>query len=303
MEKENIKIIKKLSDSENGLIFKIEIKDKYYIFKFLKQEPKRNKDKNIYNSAYCELEILKRFRGIKCVNQLLYYKKNVNNKIIKNLYYNSKISTGKYYLLVLEYIEGLTLLDYLKNLRDKEYYEFINYFYKNIIKIFKDIYKNIKGFYHGDLNLTNIIIDKNKNLHIIDFGYASIFSGKKPIINEKIVKYSPDLLKINKRDIIRELRKDDFKVLFYDLYVYYSLNDLINRQMVKYLKSNFLTDYFKSILNINIIDKNKVININQLMQKERKQKTDKNKLLYSFVNDYVNFIFNFNFDKLGLSKQ
>lgn len=60
MEKYDIQVIKKLSDSENGLIFKIEIKDKCYIFRFLKQEPKRNKDKNIYNSAYCELEILKK---------------------------------------------------------------------------------------------------------------------------------------------------------------------------------------------------------------------------------------------------
>lgn len=52
-----------------------------------------------------------------------------------------------------------------------------------MVKIFKGIYKNIKGFYHGDLNLTNIIIDKNRKFHILDFGYSSIFSGKNQIIN------------------------------------------------------------------------------------------------------------------------
>ena len=33
---EDIKIIQKLSDSDNGLIFKVDIKGKYYIFKILK---------------------------------------------------------------------------------------------------------------------------------------------------------------------------------------------------------------------------------------------------------------------------
>lgn len=70
--------------------------------------------------------------------------------------------------------------------------------------------------------------------------------------------------------------------------------------MIKSLKSKFLLDYFKSILNFNIDDNNKFINFNQLIQKEKKKKSDKEKLLYSYIDYYVSFMFSFNFDKLGL---
>lgn len=71
--------------------------------------------------------------------------------------------------------------------------------------------------------------------------------------------------------MIKEIRKDDFKVLFNDLTVYYSLKNLTNNKMIKSLKSKFLLDYFKSILNFNIDDNNKFINFNQLIQKKKKE--------------------------------
>lgn len=80
--------------------------------------------------------------------------------------------------------------------------------------------------------------------------------------------------------MIKEIRKDDFKVLFNDLTVYYSLKNLTNNKMIKSLKSKFLLDYFKSILNFNIDDNNKFINFNQLIQKKKKKRKNQIKKNY-----------------------
>lgn len=76
---------------------------------------------------------------------------------------------------VLEYVKGINLEEYLKtepglifryNILDK------------ILSTMKEIY--IRGFYHGDLHVKNIIISDNDEMNpcIIDFG-TSFFSGKK----------------------------------------------------------------------------------------------------------------------------
>lgn len=77
--------------------------------------------------------------------------------------------------LVLEYIQGLDLFEYLhqnsfKPLRENE----VKHIFKQIIKTTMYIHK--KGFVHRDLKLENIMLSANHKVKIIDFGLSATAS-------------------------------------------------------------------------------------------------------------------------------
>ncbi|MEL7597732.1 MAG: AarF/UbiB family protein, partial [Clostridiaceae bacterium] len=83
--------------------------------------------------------------------------------------YDAKIINNEIYMSAMEYIEGKPLDEWLKSncqmLKRIEVCE-------NILKTVLE-YQNI-GVIHGDLHGGNILIDKNDNIHLIDFG-TSLF--------------------------------------------------------------------------------------------------------------------------------
>lgn len=82
---------------------------------------------------------------------------------------SGKCSSGVAYL-VTEYVEGQLLYDVSKNL-GKLGEQVGLYFLRQIVDVLKYIHK--LGVAHRDLKLENIMVDKDMNIKIIDFGFAS----------------------------------------------------------------------------------------------------------------------------------
>ena len=82
-----------------------------------------------------------------------------------------EIDTPNYLYLVLEYINGIPLIDILKNEEDGFLIE--NRAKKLIIQIIKGIiYLHSRNICHRDIKLENILVMKNDSIKIIDFGFA-----------------------------------------------------------------------------------------------------------------------------------
>jgi len=95
--------------------------------------------------------------------------KQLDNEYIMKLY--EEIDTPNYLYLVLEYINGIPLIDILKNekngyLSQKRAIILMTQIIKGII------YLHDKNIYHRDIKLENILVMKNDIIKIIDFGFA-----------------------------------------------------------------------------------------------------------------------------------
>ena len=119
---------------------------KIYTKEFLLDPQKRNVVKN-------EINILKQ----------------LDNEYIMKLY--EEIDTPDYLYLVLEYINGISLIDILKN--EKNGFLPGKRAKKLMIQIIKGIiYLHSKNICHRDIKLENILVMKNDVIKIIDFGFA-----------------------------------------------------------------------------------------------------------------------------------
>ena len=119
---------------------------KIYTKEFLLDPQKRNVVKN-------EINILKQ----------------LDNEYIMKLY--EEIDTPDYLYLVLEYINGISLIDILKNEENGFLPE--KRAKKLMIQIIKGIiYLHSKNICHRDIKLENILVLKNDVIKIIDFGFA-----------------------------------------------------------------------------------------------------------------------------------
>ena len=118
-------------------------------------------DKNILNDEEKKFTIKNEIFILKLLN-------NENDNIMK-LY--GVINTNKYLYLILEYINGISLLEYIQNKKIKRIKE--NVCKKIFYQIVKAIlYCQNKNICHRDIKLENILIINEELIKIIDFGFA-----------------------------------------------------------------------------------------------------------------------------------
>ena len=89
-----------------------------------------------------------------------------------------KGSTYEVAYIVLELVIGHNLAGFLNSKKFLEEKEFKYIFFK-IINVIK--YMHCKGIAHRDIKIENIMIDSNKQIKMIDFGFADKISGNESL--------------------------------------------------------------------------------------------------------------------------
>ena len=138
-------IISYISNGEFGTVIKAQYNDKHYAVKCGTTE-----------LIKYEIQIYKQLRSINNISPI-YDVFEVNNKMymVMDLY-------------------TMTLVDYkLNNYEDANYVERTISIIKELIIIIKSIHEN--NIIHRDLKPTNICLDSNHKIYIIDFGIAKIY--------------------------------------------------------------------------------------------------------------------------------
>ncbi len=177
------------------------------------------------------------------------YKKNISQP------YDLKLTTDlKSARIYMKKIEGITLHEYIykyiiynsNNQNEEIIYSNIKYIIDILIKICDlFIYLQSKfGFVHFDLHLGNIMIDKNQNIYLLDYGFSSInyfYNIKKDKI---LIVSKPKYLLFSK---INEKNKLKFKYKSIDLlHLYFRLCSLLFKKIDK--KNKIIYNLYK-ILN------------------------------------------------------
>ena len=110
----------------------------------------------------------------KCVYREIEIMKRVNHRNIVKL--KEVIYTQKEILIIMEYVNGISLRDYYnKQIRNQENLSeqkerVLKHFFSQIFSAMSYLHKNHMA--HRDIKLENILLDKNNQIKIIDFGFG-----------------------------------------------------------------------------------------------------------------------------------
>lgn len=175
------KVLEKLHDSENSKIFKVLCSDMQMDIS-AEMTLKILSSKNGVQDWTKEFESLKAVRSGNCVS----------------VYHWEKINGSP--SLVLEWIDGINLKQLVGQfvLSDDE----INYIMNEIHQGLVDL-KHC-GLFHGDLSPNNVMIDRNGEVKLIDFGMANLCGRYTPsfvapeVINDNFYGYFADLYSLGK---------------------------------------------------------------------------------------------------------
>ena len=165
-------------------------KGSYAVVKLALHKTTKNKYAIKIYSKYAMIDPQKR----KTVKNEINILKQIDNENVMKLY--EVIDTPSNLYLVLEYINGISLLDIIKN----EKYHFLKE--QRAKKIFLQVVKGISfchknNIFHRDIKLENILVLKDDTIKIIDFGfgvkcnrdtYQKLFCGTPSYMAPEIVK-------------------------------------------------------------------------------------------------------------------
>ena len=122
-------------------------------------------DKIILNQTPEDYELVKKEMSIL---------KLVKHKYIIQLY--EILQTSKYIFIVMEYCEGKDFMDYILSKNNLPESEALLYFQQLINAMF---YLHSQNIAHRDIKIDNILLDRNKNLKLIDFGLSTKYQENK----------------------------------------------------------------------------------------------------------------------------
>ena len=109
----------------------------------------------------------------KCVYREIEIMKRIDHKNIVKL--NEVIQNSKQILIIMEYVNGISMREYYnKNIKNQKLNNkkelIIKKYFSQIFSAMSYIHKNHMA--HRDIKLENILIDKNQDIKIIDFGFG-----------------------------------------------------------------------------------------------------------------------------------
>jgi serine/threonine protein kinase len=178
---------------------------------------------------------------------------------------------------------AMTLVDYkLRNYMHENYFERCITIIKSLIIIIKTIHEN--NILHRDLKPTNICLDSNNKLYIIDFGIAKIYKHANVHNSETKINGiigSINFSSLNVINLIEPSRRDDIESLFYNL-LYLLLNnenykcyDCLNNYEKKNINTiTYLMQYTLNIQKINYEFLNKLFNYIRRLKYNQEPKYD-----------------------------
>jgi hypothetical protein len=235
-------VISKISNGEFGEVLKAEFNDKFYALK------------------YGTKELIK--------YELLIYKQLKSCGNISTIYDVFEYNNSMYMVLDLY---TMTLVDYkLRNYEHENYFERCIIIIKSLIIIIKTIHEN--NILHRDLKPTNICLDSNNKLYIIDFGIAKIYKQANIHNSETKIKGligSINFSSLNVINLIEPSRRDDIESLFYNL--------------LYLLLSN---EHYKCYDGLNTFEKKDIATITYLMQ----HTSNIQNIDYVLLNRFFNYI-------------
>ena len=291
-----ISIIKQLYKTKNSLIYLINDSNLY----ITEQENKINILKSILKTSISgkDYEMLKRERD--------FYDKNKNKKFPKFIH-SYQDSLNLY--MEISFIEGLNLSQLLlnDNLLKFNYPKSNIHLYLNltsqIISLIDNLHK--ERFIYRDLKLNNIIIDKNLNLYLVDFGFVKNLpkdSNKTSTICGTPHMKAPEIL-LTKKNKLKEY--DGFCVdiysigiILYEIYYGkapfgYTFNNKNEEEFEKLILNGINNKYFDNDIDLDL--KDLIINCLNINPDKRFKMNDiKN---HKFYNKYGGFDKNVNINE------
>jgi len=223
-------IISNISNGEFGTVIKAIYNKKHYAIKCGAKE-----------LIKYEIQIYKQLRAINNISTIHdVFEKNNNLYMVMDLY-------------------TMTLVDYkLQSYEQENYIERTINIIKELIIIIKLIHEN--SIIHRDLKPTNICLDSNYKLYIIDFGIAKIYRHNNIHNSETQIRSligSVNFSSLNVLNLIEPSRRDDIESLLYILFYLlldnstYSIYDTLNTNEKKNIDIlvTFLQDKSNNVLN------------------------------------------------------
>jgi serine/threonine protein kinase len=235
-------LISSISNGEFGEVLKVAHNSKVYAVKYGAKE-----------LIKYELQIYKQLKSCSNISSIYdMFEHNNNMYMVMDLY-------------------AMTLVDYkLRNYMHENYFERCITIIKSLIIIIKTIHEN--NILHRDLKPTNICLDSNNKLYIIDFGIAKIYKHANVHNSETKINGiigSINFSSLNVINLIEPSRRDDIESLFYNL-LYLLLNN----------------ENYKCYDCLNNYEKKNINTITYLMQ----HTLNIQKINYEFLNKLFNYI-------------
>lgn len=172
-------IVQHICNTEFSNIYVVKCKGKKYILKeyFPKNLVLRDKDGRVFTEK--NKDEYKKYREF-FENEVQNLKRLNGKKGVVKIVDSFKYNNTEY--IVMEKVKGKSLKEFIMSKNEMKLQEIMDIFLK-IIKIVSEIHKN--KILHLDINSKNIILDKNMNVKIIDFGASKKLDNK--IRNEVVV--------------------------------------------------------------------------------------------------------------------
>lgn len=172
-------IVQHICNTEFSNIYVVKCKGKKYILKeyFPKNLVLRDKDGRVFTEK--NKDEYKKYREF-FENEVQNLKRLNGKKGVVKIVDSFKYNNTEY--IVMEKVKGKSLKEFIMSKNEIKLQEIMDIFLK-IIKIVSEIHKN--KILHLDINSKNIILDKNMNVKIIDFGASKKLDNK--IRNEVVV--------------------------------------------------------------------------------------------------------------------